>query len=215
MNRLFSIVILLTIFSMIQTTQLFAQGEANIFLKQTASTTPDQMTIEVVISDVADLYGAEVRLRYDPLILQPVDTDPNQQSVQVEPGSFLSPEQSFVVANQVDETHGTIAYAVTMLNPAPPATGQGVLLRIPFNVLRPNESNLNVEHVKLVAHSLETIPVQSQGLSFGTAPALTEEEARTELALQDNIWWVIAGGVILAVGLGLMTVVIIARRNAQ
>ncbi len=213
--KLFSIVMLLTIFSLAYTTQLLAQEPANILLKQIDGAAADQMAIEVVIADVADLYGAEIHLRYDPLILRPKDADPNQNSIQVEPGSFLSPEQSFVVANQVDETHGAIAYAATLLNPAPSVTGQGVLFKVGFDVLQPNESTLNVEHVKLVGHNLETIPAQSQMLSFGTDPVLTEAEAQIELVQQINIWWIAVGSVLLVLGFGLLIVVIIARKMAN
>ncbi len=214
MNRkIFMAAVLLTIALFAGVPRILAQQPATLFLQQAAGPAADQIIVDVMISNVVDLYGAEVRLRYDPLILQPLDTNPNQDAIQVEPGPFFPPDKGFVLANSVDEEHGTITFATTLLNPAPPSTGQGVLFKATFQVLRPNESTLNIEHAKLVAHNLETIPNQTQPLSFGMEPPLTEAEVRTEQAQEDDYMWAIAGGLIITLGLGLLTGVVIAMKK--
>ncbi len=90
---------------------------------------PGQVTaINVVLENAADVYGIDVRARFDPALVEVVDADPAQDGIQMTPGSFLKPD--FVVRNTADNGVGTLQYVVTQVNPTQPATGSGVVLTL-------------------------------------------------------------------------------------
>jgi len=147
-----------------------AQNQAYVYL-QPVESTDDTITVDVVVDNISNMYGAEFRLRYDPAILAAQDMIPDQNGMQIEVGTLLPIDKGFVVANKVDETTGEIIFAMTLLNPAPPAEGSGPLARVSFKVLQNSPTVLNVEHAKLVAADLQTIPSQTGSMNIGSAPA--------------------------------------------
>lgn len=97
--------------------------------------------VEIWAKDVSGLYGIDVRVTFDPEVLQVVDADANTAGVQIMPLSgFLKPD--FVVkkiacnnASATDPdcaTGGLIWYAATETSPTPPANGSGPLAAIDF-----------------------------------------------------------------------------------
>ena len=50
----------------------------------------DAVTVSVMINDVAGLYGADVRLAFDPNLLEVVDANGAQSGIQSTPGGFLT-----------------------------------------------------------------------------------------------------------------------------
>jgi hypothetical protein len=84
----------------------------------------NQVTVDVLVSDVTDLYGAAIELTFDPSIVQVV-------GAQVTPGSCPAPD--FIVQNTADNIAGTINYDVTSLSPSPPCNGSGVIASITFD----------------------------------------------------------------------------------
>ena len=96
---------------------------------------PGQVTaINIVLENAADVYGIDVRAKFDPALIEIVDADPAQDGIQMTPGTFLKPD--FVVRNTADNGSGTLQYVVTQVNPTQPATGSGVVLTL--NVPRQN-----------------------------------------------------------------------------
>jgi hypothetical protein len=81
------------------------------------------VTVDIVVNGVSDLYGAALELTFDPSIVQVVGG-------QVTPGPCPAPD--FVVQNTADNTAGTINYDVTSLSPSPPCSGSGVIASITF-----------------------------------------------------------------------------------
>ena len=93
------------------------------------------VTADVYIQDVVALYGADVQVSFDVSIVQVLDENPNVSGIQIQPlASFLQPEN--VLRNVVDNVAGTVRYAVNQLNPTPPATGSGSLMRFRFQPLQ-------------------------------------------------------------------------------
>jgi hypothetical protein len=145
-----------------------AAGTARVYVQRvSAAAQDDSITVEVMAAGVVDLYGAEVHLHYDPQVLAVQDADPQQEGLQVEPGTLLDPQKGFVVANKVDEQAGTVLYAITLVNPAEPVSGDGVLTRVSFRKLGAGRSTIAVEDAKLVAHSLQLLPLETAGLEVG------------------------------------------------
>ncbi|MFQ6057419.1 MAG: LysM peptidoglycan-binding domain-containing protein [Anaerolineae bacterium] len=91
-------------------------------------------TVDIRIENVTGLFGADVRLNFDPTRLEVQDANSAVPGVQIEVGTFPDPSsgKGMVATNSADNTAGTISYAVTLLSPAPPVDGSGVLARVTF-----------------------------------------------------------------------------------
>lgn len=94
----------------------------------------EEVAVEVVIADAVDLYGASVHLTFDAAVLEVVDADPGLDGVQVLPGSFPGPsgQPGDILVNVADNAAGTVDYGYTLLDPAPPVSGSGVLATVRF-----------------------------------------------------------------------------------
>jgi|GEM_PF-5867588 len=125
--------------------------------------------MDITVSDVNNLYGAEVHLSFDPTKLEVVDANRAVTDVII-PGPFPDPGEGrrLVAQNFADNTNGTIDYAVTLLHPAPAAFGDGVLARILFHVKEPGPSAVRFTGGKLDERPIppfgpKPIPAQLQG----------------------------------------------------
>lgn len=90
----------------------------------------ETIPVEVWVRDISALYAADVRVTFDKDVLEVVDADPGSSGVQVQMGSFLSPD--YVVSRDADNSAGVTRYALTQLAPTPPASGSGILFTILF-----------------------------------------------------------------------------------
>lgn len=123
-----------------------------------------QVQVEIRIVDVQDLYGADVKLAFDPTLLQVVDADPSTPGVQVTPrNDLLSPD--FILKNEADNQAGTVWYAVTQLNPSPPVSGTGALFSFAFLVVGSGTANVALEQ-QLATRTGEIIPAEGQGATY-------------------------------------------------
>ncbi len=121
--------------------------------------------VTVWVEDVVDLYGVDIRLAFDPAQLQVVDANPNLPGVQVQPlDDILSPD--FIIQRDADNEAGTIWYAVTQVNPSPPASGSGPLFAFSFAVLAPGLSDVPVTNDQLADQNGMIIPVNAVGASY-------------------------------------------------
>jgi hypothetical protein len=97
--------------------------------------------------------------------------------IQVDIGGLLSADQVYVVANEVDEAQGIITFAVTLLNPAPPINERGSMARVNFNILQDGPATIELEHAKLVAFDLETIPSDKTSLAISRQSVIVPDES--------------------------------------
>lgn len=198
---------------LLTTALALAQSGARVFV-QPVEQSDGNLVVDIVAENVTDLYGAEFRLSYDPTVVTVQDFKPEQDGVQIQVGTLLAPDKGFVVANQVDETAGTVTFAMTLLNPAPAVSGSGPLARVSFTILQNTPSTINVEHAKLVSLDLETIPSQTAALAIGSddnqpvvvanaAPPASEAKpvAAASTIQNDGFpWWIVAA-VIMVLGI--------------
>ena len=122
--------------------------------------------IDIYVENVVDLYGADVRLGFDPDALQVVDADPENDGIQIAPlDTFLSPD--FVVRKGLGyvEDPDVIWYAVTQVNPSEAVSGSGPLARVTFSALRPGAFSLPITYYKLARRDSLEIPATAQGCS--------------------------------------------------
>jgi len=108
-----------------------------------------EFAVEVV--DVQGLYAFDVALNFDPDVLQVQDADPGIDGVQVGFGTFLEP--GFVLLNNVDNDQGTLRFAMTQLNPAPPVDGSGILIVVKLRGVKTDASvPIRFENVQLATN---------------------------------------------------------------
>jgi len=91
-----------------------------------------ELTVDILVENAPLIYGADVRLTFDPTMLAVIDADESQTEIQVTLGSFLDSAQSFVLQHEVNNEAGVIDYALALLNPAPAVQGNGLLAQVTF-----------------------------------------------------------------------------------
>ncbi|MBI1882331.1 MAG: hypothetical protein HYR94_29515 [Chloroflexi bacterium] len=98
-----------------------------------------EVTIALLVENAPLIYGVESHLTFDPAALE---------VVALEHGNFLSPDpasQTFILQNQTDNKAGTIDYALTLLNPAPPVKGSGLLASLTFRAKAGGPTTIQVK----------------------------------------------------------------------
>lgn len=231
-KRPFKITVLAISILILTTTIALAQEETQIYLEATEAQS-GIVTVDIVAMNVADLYGAEVKLRYDPTDLTVQDADPDREGVQIIGGQLLSVDQGFVVANQADNEAGTVTYAITLLNPAPPIDGTGTLATVTFEKLKAGPVVIEFEKAKLVASTLQAIPSQANALELGSqnqqsSSIVAEGKEKSPVSVASNEsstnkkslshWLVVGGAIALAIVaivvlFGLVSVALFGRQS--
>jgi len=89
-----------------------------------------ETTVSIKIENIADLYGVEVHLTFDPALLEVVDANSGTDGVQIEAGDLL--ELDVDIENDVDQSAGQIDFAISQMPPHDPVSGSGVLATITF-----------------------------------------------------------------------------------
>jgi hypothetical protein len=128
--------------------------------------------VYVQVEGAIEIYGIEIRMQYDPEVIQIQDADPNQTGVQVSAGDMFDEDQGFLVRNQADNQLGEILYAFTLLAPAPPLTGSGTLIQFEVLGIAQGRSDLELE-VILASSDGVALPLEEQPgvVIVGTPPA--------------------------------------------
>lgn len=144
----------------------------------------ETVAVEVRVNGVTDLYGADVRLQFDPTALEVVDADTLLPGIQIEPGGFLAPPLS-IARNTADNTLGTIQYAATQLNPTLPASGSGAIAIIYLRGRASGTSSLQFNLVQLAIRDAEEIPSTAVDGSVTVTPPAAP--SLLSIALQPNL----------------------------
>ncbi|MDY7042396.1 MAG: LysM peptidoglycan-binding domain-containing protein [Chloroflexota bacterium] len=119
----------------------------------------DQATIAVRAENIANVYGIELHMQFDPAGLQVEDADPAQAGIQLQPSDFFKPD--FVVQNRADNELGTIDYAVTLMAPREAVEGSGVLVTINFGSKQNGNHAVTFKEVKLASPDGLRIPADT------------------------------------------------------
>jgi hypothetical protein len=115
----------------------------------TSVTAGDVVTVEVRVADVSALYGAEVRLAYDPVVLAVQDVDPATSGMQIAFGELLPAAQRTSLVIAVDEARGEVHLAAALTGEVSGIDGGGVLARLVFRALAPGGSDVRVVGAEL------------------------------------------------------------------
>jgi hypothetical protein len=155
-------------------------------------------TIDLALAGVSGLYGVEVHLRFDPAVLEILDSDLNRDGVQIESGTFPVPD--FVALNQVDNVAGTVDYAVTQLSPREPSEGSGTVAEITLKGKQPATSQIEIESFILTDTAAGTIDAVSQ---------------HGQVEIRRNVPWLLfaaGGGALLLIAGGIGYAIALARK---
>lgn len=118
----------------------------------------ETLVVKIRLEDVTALYGADVRIRFNPALVQVVDADAAAPGVQIQPlSSFLKPDFilrkkacNVVVPDDPDcKEAGFIWYAATQVNPSQPVSGSGDIAAITFRGVAGGTSPLTISYTKL------------------------------------------------------------------
>ena len=113
-------------------------------------TAGDVVTADIVISQVANLYGVSIALSFDPSLLAVDDANAGFPDMQIVPGPLFPPApDSITVQNSAHNGTGNITYSVSLLSPSPPFTGTEILASIRFIGLAPGTSAIAITSVDL------------------------------------------------------------------
>jgi len=114
-------------------------------------------SVYVMITNITDLYGYDIKLYYDTTLLDGLN-------VTLPPDHFLTPENPsnlFIVKLEVTDdynaTHGRVWVGMTLLSPEPPKSGSGTLVKIRFKAVCPGSSILDLAETKLAKKNGEAI----------------------------------------------------------
>ncbi|MBA3869987.1 MAG: hypothetical protein H0X30_12640 [Anaerolineae bacterium] len=99
---------------------------------KTQAAAGDSVIVTVNVTGAVGVYGGSFKLSYDPQAFEVVQTD----NKPVTPGAFLANEPGFALRNAVDATAGTIEYAITLMQPAKPVDGDGILGTFTLHALK-------------------------------------------------------------------------------
>ncbi len=104
--------------------------------------------INIVLENAEEVYGIDVRLHFDPAVVEVIDADPDREGVQIVPGKF--PQPDFLVCADADNQAGAVQYVITQVNPTPPASGMGVVFSIQLRGKSPGgQSDLTIDFVEI------------------------------------------------------------------
>ncbi len=176
---------LLIVFVLIVASNLFTVGAQDN--GATISVLPDvsqvtagqEFTVNVQVTNADQIYGVHFQLAYDPTSFQAVATDDGKI---VSLGSFFGTNPSTVMRNIADDQTGLINYDLTLMNPAPALSGDGVVGTVKFRALKDGSTAITSPEANLVSPVFTTdangqktvqkmnhVPVQ---ITQGVAPAV-------------------------------------------
>jgi hypothetical protein len=97
--------------------------------------------LQVIGKDMQGVYGLALRLKFAPSADWKL---PNlrSQELQAQAGALLSEREVYVARNRLNWQAGEVVYAMTLLRPAAPIKGDGLLLEAPLSIagLGPNQT---------------------------------------------------------------------------
>jgi hypothetical protein len=148
------------------------QAAATVALQaeRTSLAVNEAIEVQVIVSGVENLYGAECHLRFDPALIKIQDADDSKAGVQISPGTAFPRGASFVALNVADEQQGKMDFAATLINPAAPLSGQVMLAS--FIIIGKQEGSvaLEFEQVLMADRHGNALPVNYTGVTFQIRP---------------------------------------------
>lgn len=133
--------------------------------------TGQAVTVQIEVLDVRELWLANIEVQYDPAQLYIIGT---RSGTPVRRGTLLDPAQALVLRNRVADD--TLQYTQSLVNPAEPVSGAGVIGTFEIFPLQAGDSQLTFNAVSLTRVLFETdesgqrLGTQTETINFAVAP---------------------------------------------
>lgn len=111
------------------------------------ATTGQTVNLTVSVSGAMNVYGTSFKIAYDASAFEVVAADGKA----VTPGAFFASEPGFALRNIADASQGIIEYALTLMQPAKPVTGDGVLGTVTLRALKDTPVAISVTQASFVS----------------------------------------------------------------
>lgn len=153
--------------------------------------------VYIDVNDVTNLYALDVRLTFDPAVIEVVDFSPGG-GVDIEPiiDPVLQFNAGFTIRNVANNFTGTIWYAATQTNPTPARNGSGHVARLRLRAKSTGSSALTFTYIKLSDPNGIEIPATAAN---GTVTASTTVRPTLSISrlntTQVQLSWPVAAGV--------------------
>jgi hypothetical protein len=154
------------------TVEVIPSTQALLLIDPPLATVPisGTFTVDVVITDIVDLYDVAVEIHFNPALVEVVDDDPSALGVQITPGACPVPD--VIIQNTADNALGTINYDAASLAPSPPCNGMGVVASITFHGLVEGSSPVHFDNWLLSDTAGLPIPTNAQDGQLDVIQAL-------------------------------------------
>lgn len=202
-----------------------AQG-SGVYLTVEGSPTAGEHTVSVFVQEISPVYGADIRLAFDPNVLQVVDADESTPDI-IEHGDFLTANPDFVLRNQANNQTGQIEYALVLVNPAEPVQGDGLLAKVTFRARASAQTEVSLTQAQFGTREGEVIePALAEAVEFSVTASgetaveptsaeasssttfLPKEDTTTLVKETFSTEWLIAGAVAIALVLLLLIIIV-------
>lgn len=108
----------------------------------------DEVELTIKLKDLPAVYGTQIQASFNSRVLMPLDSDQQKQGVQAKAENLISSPQLFWVKNTLDGKTGKIEFINTLLHPAKPIRGSGLVFSAKFKALKPGAADLQVQNLK-------------------------------------------------------------------
>jgi hypothetical protein len=129
-----------------------------------------ELAVDVTIRGAADIWGAELALRFDPEVIQVIDAD-TRPGLQIVPGDAWQQGSAWVAVNEADNESGSIRFVASRLKPATPLSGDLVLATIRLSSATGDAEGIWLTDVRVADSAAREIDVTWTGLDIRTRPA--------------------------------------------
>ena len=110
----------------------------------------ETVTVALMVFGVQDMFGYQLRMTFDPTVLEIADADPTQPGINVAPGDFIQPV--YMPVNECDNAAGTVTVVATQVGGAP-RSGDGRLLSLILRAKGEGASPIHFAEVLLVGEA--------------------------------------------------------------
>jgi len=128
-----------------------------------------EQLISIHINNAENLYGIEFILKFDPSQLTLLDANSQTEKIDLMPGDMLDINNSIILRNEVDNIKGVVLFTMSLTNPAPAVSGNGLIAELKFKP-KVNDDNSEIVFQKAMIGIIggRTIDIESHNLYIYT-----------------------------------------------
>ena len=108
----------------------------------------ETVRVEIRVKDLPEAYGAQVNFHLETEAFRFVDGVESTGPLDARPGSLFPAERAIFLSNEFDPATRSFVYAMSLTNPAPSVTGDGLLLAFDLRAESPGECGLKFDALK-------------------------------------------------------------------